>query len=133
MARSKLEWYAVKGLFRWFFKRSKKTSCVEERIVLFRARNFDDAFSKASKEAKAYCLEDPKANFRIEPMGWWDAFYLFDETAKDSTEVYSRLIETKLSTKSFVKRYYPKTHDREKPNPTLKRTRQKTPRRLASR
>jgi hypothetical protein len=103
-------WYSVKGLFRWYFKSNGKTERIEERIVLFRANDFDEALDLAEYEAKKYCAADRKANFRIEPVGWWHAYWLGDQPAS-GVEVFSRSSITKLSAQAFVRRYYPKSHD----------------------
>jgi len=103
------EWYAVKGLFRWYFKSNGKTDLIEERIVLFEARSFDHALDLAEREAKTYCAPDRKANFRIEPAGWWYA-YLVGERPAAGVEVFSRRCSTSLSSNSFVRRYYPSSH-----------------------
>ena len=102
-------WYSVKGLFRWCLKSGGETERIEERVVLFRAKSFDDALDMAAREAKIYCANDRKANFRIEPVGWWHAYWLGEEPAS-GTEVYSRSSITKLSGHAFVRRYYPKSH-----------------------
>lgn len=106
----KREWYAVKGLFRWYFKSDGTTDSVEERVVLFLAASFDDAIALAETEASEYCAEDPAANFRIEPVGWWNAYWIGEEP-KSGVEVYSRLCSTELSSDAFVRRYYPRSHD----------------------
>ncbi len=38
MTKSASEWFAVKGLFRWYFKDTGDTGKVEERVVLFGPR-----------------------------------------------------------------------------------------------
>lgn len=106
------EWYAVKGLFRWYFKNNGETANVEERVVLFLARSLDHALDLAEAEAARYCAEDETANFRIEPLGWWNAYRIGQDCMASNVEVYSRLIETRLSGDSFIKRYFPKSHDR---------------------
>jgi hypothetical protein len=106
----KREWYGVKGLFRWYFKSDGSTDSVEERVVLFRAMSFDEAISMAEDEAKTYCKNDRRANFRIEALGWWDA-YLVGEEPKSGVEVFSRLCNTELDGEAFVRRYYPKGHE----------------------
>ena|ERR1700722_5106820 len=103
------DWYSVKGLFRWFFKANGRTDLVEERVVLFLANDFDDALDRAEQEAKTYCRTDRKANFRIEPIGWWHAYRL-DEKPSSGVEVFSRRSSTPLSGNAFVKRYYPRSH-----------------------
>lgn len=104
------EWYAVKGLFRWHFKDNNETARVEERIVLFKADNCDDALDLAEKEAEKYCIEDLSANYRIESMGWWNSYRPSDEPSH-GTEIYSRLMRTSLPCESFLRRYCPRSHD----------------------
>ena len=104
------EWYAVKGLFRWYMKDGGQTDQVEERVVLFEAESFDHALDLAEAEAATYCVPDPEANFLIEPAGWWHAYWI-GETPAHGVEVFSRGAKTGLDSKSFVKRYYPKSHN----------------------
>ncbi|QBB71073.1 DUF4288 domain-containing protein [Pseudolysobacter antarcticus] len=103
------EWYSVKGLFRWYFKSNGKTDRIEERVLLFKASDFDDALNLAEREATKYCALDRKANFSIEPVGWWHAYWIGDEPASGA-EVFSRGCETNLEAQAFVRRYYPKSH-----------------------
>jgi len=112
MADKAGEWFAVKGLFRWYFRETGDTGRVEERVVLFRAENFDQAIEFAEREAESYCADDPKANFQIETLGWWNAYQIGEEQIGHGTEVYSRLADTSLSGESFIRRYYPKSQDR---------------------
>lgn len=110
MAEASKEWYGVKGLFRWYFKDSGKTSCIEERVVLFQATSFDQALDMAEKEATNYCQNDPEANFSIESLGWWNVYWIGEEMPVTGVEVYARLSDTSLSGDSFIRRYYPKSH-----------------------
>ena len=105
------EWYAVKGLFRWYLKSTGKTDLIEERVVLFKADSFKAALQSAKKEDKTYCAEDRKANFKIEPLKRWDVRLMFDAPG-DGIEVFSRRCATKLSADAFIKRYYPPSHHR---------------------
>jgi hypothetical protein len=104
------EWYSVKGLFRWYMKESGETDQIEERVVLFLAENFDEALDMAEAEAKSYCQPDETANFSIEPVGWWRAYWIGEEPG-NGVEVFSRGSKTDLGGKAFVQRYYPEVHD----------------------
>lgn len=104
-----LDWYSVKSLFRWYFKASGDTERVEERVVLFRAESFDHALNLAELEAQTYCTDDPGANFSIEPIGWWHAYWVGEEPLS-GVEIFSRSCLTKLGSKAFVSRYYPQSH-----------------------
>lgn len=109
---SQTEWYAVKGLFKWYFKETGATANVEERIVIFLAKSFDHALELAEVEAVDYCTGDEETNYRIEAMGWWNAYRIGEARFASGVEVYSRLMETQLSGESFIKRYFPKSHER---------------------
>lgn len=103
------EWYSVKGLFRWYMKDGGGTERIEERVVLFLAHSCDEALDLAEAEAVTYCQTDAKANFLIEPIGWWHAYWI-GEVPAHGVEVFSRGAITQLNGKAFVKRYYPKSH-----------------------
>lgn len=104
------EWYSVKGLFRWYMKDGGETDQIEERVVLFFAENFDEALDMAEVEAKVYCQPDESANFAIEPIGWWRAYWI-GETPANGLEVFSRRTKTDLSGQEFVQRYCPEGHN----------------------
>lgn len=103
------EWYAVKGLFRWYFKEGGATERIEERVVLFQAGDFDEALNLAEMEGRRYCVNDEHANFGIEPLGWWSAYWIGGQPS-NGVEVFSRSCNTRLSGQSFLRRYYPKCH-----------------------
>lgn len=105
------DWYAVRGLFRWYFKSTDETDCIEKRIVLFKASSFDQALDLAELEARSYCERDPESNFQIEAVGHWRA-YRVDEKPAVGVEIYSDRCSTNLSSKAFVRRYYPRSHAR---------------------
>jgi len=100
-------WFSVKGLFRWYFKESGETSNYEERVVLIRAVDLDDALDKAEIEAKEYCTEDPEANFLIESLNKYSAHDILEEKLIHGTEVFSSRVETDSSPDEFIKKYYP--------------------------
>lgn len=104
------EWYSVKGLYRWYMKANGQTDQIEERIVLFEAESFDHALDLAEAEAITYCAPDEGANFLIEPVGWWRAYWI-GALPGNGVEVFSRGAKTDLESTSFVKRYYPKSHN----------------------
>jgi hypothetical protein len=105
-----LDWYSVKALFRWYFRDGGETARVEERVVLFRAGSFEQALDLAESEGRAYCIDNPEANYRIEPAGWWHAYWI-GEAPGHGVEVFSRGCATDLGAKAFVRRYYPRSHE----------------------
>ncbi len=103
------DWYSVKGLFRWYMKADGSTDQIEERVVLFEAESFDQALDLAEAEAAQYCQPDESANFGIEPVSWWYAYWIGGSPVHGA-EVFSRGARTMLDGDAFVRRYYPKSH-----------------------
>ena len=99
------KWFGVKTLTRWEAIGKPKSidgnfdadaTLIEERIVLIRARNFDEAIKKGENEAKRNLSEyknfyGQKVKQRY--LEVCDAFELFDEPNENGVEVFS-LIET---------------------------------------
>ncbi len=108
----KPEWYGVKSVVRWFSRKGKKTLCFEERVVVFMALSFDDAIAQAERELKTYCKRDRDATFNLEPAGFINAYSIGDPRLVPGIEVFSRLAKTALSSRSFLRLYYPHSHDR---------------------
>ncbi len=106
------EWYGVRGVFRWYFKDTGDTYSIEERVLLFQAANFDEALDLAEAEAVCYCEDNAEANFRIEPLRRWRAYWIGEDQIKAGVEIFSCLRKTTLSGEAFVRRYYPKSHDK---------------------
>lgn len=102
------KWYGVKTLYRTTVVGEPENvdryydpeaTLVEERVVLFRARSFDEALSKAAKEARRYASSDRTNRYgqriRQRFLGGADAFELFEPPgpgveAFSSTEVVPR-------------------------------------------
>lgn len=103
------EWYTVRGIFRWYFKESGETANFEDRILTFRADSFDDALDMAEKEAREYCEEDPKANYKIESLGIWNAYSTQEKTIENGIEVFSQRFDSDLTSEEYIKKYYPKS------------------------
>jgi len=76
----------------------------EERIILVKSNNFENALKKAKKEAKRYVkyLDGCKlvADFS-------DTFHLFDDKIRDLTEIYSTMTSSSLSPEKYTEKYYP--------------------------
>lgn len=100
---TKLNWYAVKSVYRTEAKGRPKNKdkayrsdlvLIEERIVIFQAKNPDEAFNKAAKEAKSYIEEASTTNIygqkvsarRLKHMQAYD----LDEPPGEGIEIWSR-------------------------------------------
>lgn len=98
--------YGVKSYYRWTVS-GRKLSKLEERIVLFKARSFDQAILKAEKEAKKYSEEGFSNPFglkvKIKVLGFFDAYEIYDDLT-NGCEIFSSmtLLEKPLSDKAVL-------------------------------
>jgi len=113
MAKSTKRWFAVKSIYRttasgkpkWKIKGyTDDATLVEERVVLFRAADHDQALTLAAQEAKKYChpvFDNPFGQkIKTKWLTGLDAFELF-ETPGDKAEIYSatELVSSAVSDK----------------------------------
>lgn len=99
--------FSVKSLYKWKIE-GETYANVEERIVLFFAKDFEGAIAKAEKEAKkhaknSYTNINGKKVTLID-LEFFDAHVLEDGDFEDGKEVFTSttLINTKLSNKQIV-------------------------------
>lgn len=103
---SKLKWFGVKTLYR--AKRigkpgnidehfDKSIKLIEERVIVLKAKSFEDAIEKAEKEAREYVKTRDGCNSYKQAIKWeyvgdCDSFWLYkDMHASDEyKEVYSK-------------------------------------------
>jgi hypothetical protein len=98
-----LEWYAAKTIYKsHFVEDGRQTTVFEERVVLFRAADFDDTIAKAEAEAAEYC----RAISGTEYLGFMDVYLVGDETIGHGTEVYSLMRVSDLSSKDYLDQFY---------------------------
>lgn len=90
-------WYSVKSVFKHTNLKS-----YEERIVIFLAKDIDEARSKGTEEANEYV----ESVGQIEFLKIIDIFHLFDEKIKDGIEVFSQITDSELSVDKFIERHY---------------------------
>jgi len=96
-----LIWYGVKTLFRTRATGRPRDvdsafdpsiDLIEERVVLFRAKGFDDAIARAENEARCYAADTHRNPYGqkvvTQYLGACDAFELFDSPAV-GVEVFS--------------------------------------------
>ncbi len=70
------------------------STLVEERVVLFKANDFEDAIKQAEDDAHKYCEENKFVNIygqsvTMKFMGAVDAFFISDVSPSAGSEVYS--------------------------------------------
>jgi hypothetical protein len=94
-------WFAVKSLYRIDVRASRaepvRLSSYEERIVLIRAFDFDEALQKAQAESRQYVAEGLWFNadgeiVETSSLDGFDAFSLSDENVGDGIEIYSKVL-----------------------------------------
>jgi hypothetical protein len=114
-----MAWFAVRSFYRSSPRgrpRQRDTRfvpgvvAIEERIVLFQARNADGALRKATAEADRYASDAHKTNIYgqrvfVERIPYLESYQLFDEPA-NGVEVYSSIETTsrRESTNSILRR-----------------------------
>jgi len=104
----KRQWYGIQSIVRWVKKGTKSTKAFEERIVLVKAFSFEDVLIRGAKELKKYCGDDRT----LENTTYMCAYWIGDEEMVEFTEVFSSISATKLSTRQYMKRYHPKSHEK---------------------
>lgn len=99
--------FSVKSLYKWKIEGESHFN-LEERIVLFFAKNFEAAISKAEKEAKkhaksSYTNIDGKKVTLVD-LAFFDAHAVEDGDLGDGKEIFSSstLINSKLSDKQLI-------------------------------
>ena len=93
----KKEWYAVKILLHHPTRKQEGEEYLfEERITLWMANSYEEAYVKAEKEAVEYANESNSVF--IQPVC---AFHLFDENIIEGTEVYSIMRGSNLNPSTY--------------------------------
>ena len=128
-----MKWYGAKTLYRIGASGKPRAtdryydsdaSLVEERIVLFQARSFDEAIEKAEKEAAAYIKETHVNPYgqkvRQRYLGEVNVYELFEDPGT-GVEVYSRTefvpaTETDASVRARLLRRESKTQSKRRRN-----------------
>jgi len=97
------EWYAAKTIYKSRIVEDGKTKTVfEERVVLFRATDCDDAIAKAEAEAEEYC----RVISGTEYLGFVDVYTVGVDAIGHGTEVYSLMRDSDLSNKEYLDHFY---------------------------
>lgn len=97
-------WYAVKCLFHHkdLNNRNGKNN-FEERILLVKAGDFDEAIEKAEIEAKEYCSD---LGDEVEYMDFCNAYHIAENSIGDKTEIYSLITASELTADNYLKCNY---------------------------
>ena len=100
---SKESWYSAKCIFLHAETESGHRQMYEERIILLKAPDFDEAIGRAENEAESYGRESDGCKY----LGYADVFLLYDERIGDKTEIYSSLRRSSLGPKPYLEQFYP--------------------------
>ncbi|WPU65121.1 DUF4288 domain-containing protein [Peredibacter starrii] len=108
-----LYWIEARGKSKVKQKPDSKYALLEERIILIKAKNFNEAIKKARKEAKDYegnYINPYGQQVRIEFLECIEVFELFESPA-DLVEVFSAnfLVDQKISKKEMLNSHYGKS------------------------
>jgi uncharacterized protein (DUF1697 family) len=99
--------FSVKSLYKWKVE-GEKLFNFEERIVLFKAKNFETAIAKAEKEAKKHAKSSYTningKKVTLEGLEFFDAHAIEDDELKDGSELFtsSTIVMGKLSDKQLI-------------------------------
>lgn len=80
----------------------------EERIVLLRAADFEEAHTRAEEEATRYAREAS-----CSWTGYVSLFELPDETLADSVEVFSLMRDSELPADEYVEQFFDTGNERQ--------------------
>lgn len=95
-------WYGAKCIFRHNDRTEGDRYMYEERVILLKAENMDEAIIRAENEAKQYAADLPGCEY----TEFVNVFHLFDETIEDGTEVYSLMRQNKLDKDEYLDTFY---------------------------
>jgi len=89
-------WFGVRCLFR------HGGGLYEERITLWRARDFEHAIELAEAEAARYCEDLTDAQY----VELAQAYELDDDPAAQGAEVFSLMRDSELSPSTYIDRFF---------------------------
>ena len=103
-------WYGAKCIFLHSDLQSENGRVYEERVVLIKAENLDEAIERAEKEAKEYAQNLEGCVY----LDFVNVFHIYDESIEDGTEIYSLMRDSKLSKNKYLNRFYDTGKERTK-------------------
>ena len=95
-------WYGAKCVFLHTEIESCPGQVYEERVILLKAENFNEAVSRAEVMAEAYAKDVGGCSY----TGFVDVFHIYDENISDGAEVYSLMRTSDLSKEEYLNRFY---------------------------
>lgn len=104
-----MKWFSVRSIYRSPFE-TDGSGLYEERVVLFRAEDLDDAIARAEAEAAEY-VEDMDR----EVLPLFQAHWLFDDPA-DGSEVFSLMRVSDLRPADYLDHFFDTGDERQQAN-----------------
>lgn len=97
-------WYGVKCLFlHKDLRRRNGMNNYEERILLVKASDFDEAIRKAEKEAAEYCND---LDNNIEYLKFCNAYHIPESEIQDGIEIYSLITKSELNKTDYINTHH---------------------------
>lgn len=96
-------WYAAKTVYY-----HKTSNVYEERVVLHKAKDWDDAWDKNNAEVQEYIQSQEDIDSPIELVKTIEIYHLFDERIKSGSEVFSSMRRIHGSRSEYIKIAYEK-------------------------
>ena len=102
--KAKYEWFGAKTLYSHVGLAGPKSKkkVYEERVVVFRARDEDEAMALAEEEARKYVANLKNTRY----MGYVMLYITMENVIRSGTEVYSLMRQTDLKPRAFMGRYH---------------------------
>jgi len=103
-------WYAVRCVFRSGWPPKFARRAYEERITLWRASSFDEAFKRAKAEAREYAAaitDAPSARLRFAQA------YRLEGEPGDGAEVFSLIRVSDKKPKAYLNRFFDTGRERQ--------------------
>ena len=102
------KWFTVRCLFEHPTRRlESSTPLYEERVTIWWADDWDEAYDMAAEEAVIYADEANCTYLRLV-----DAFDLFDDIVGSGTEVWSNMRESNLDAQTYASTFCSTPRDR---------------------
>ena len=106
-------WYGAKCIFLHTATESCQRQVYEERVILVRANDFDEAIRRAEQEAETYARDCGSCTY----TGFIDVFHIYDGYLGDGTEVYSLMRTSDCGTDEYLTRFYDTEAERTRKQP----------------
>ena len=75
----------------------------EERVLLVRAHDFNEAIRKAEREAAKYCGD---LGDEVEYLKFCNAYHIAESEIEDGTEIYSLITKSELNKTDYINTHY---------------------------